>query len=72
MNNLMGTELYEYFTEMDSLTYLLSDLLGAPTSDMSLDIIDDYVTGRIEYDELIAQMTEAIASFDWKGYAENE
>lgn len=72
MNDLMGTELYEYFTEIESLEYLISDLLEAPPGDYSWEIVSDYMHGRIEYDEMLSQMKDAIKSFNWEAYAEHE
>jgi len=70
MDDLMGTELYEYFTEMGELDYLLCDLLDTPPGDYSGDIIRDYTHGRIEYDVMLAQVEDAKVTFDYDGYAE--
>src|SRR6185312_8933931 len=72
MNGLLHEELFEYFTEMDELDDVLYDLLEIPPGDIPRDIIGDYTHGRIEYDDMLAQLQIAKDTFDPVGYAEFE
>ena len=68
LHELTGFEVYEYFSDLDGLLFVLAELLDIPPWDSDRSLVYDFLRGEFEYDDLLAKVKEARVSFDPEEY----
>jgi len=66
---LTRMDVYEYLCELDALRHLLYGLLDVPPWESDEEIVDDYLQGKIDYNEMLSRIAEAQKAFDPNTYA---
>lgn len=66
---LTRLDMHEYLSELGTLRYVLYGILDVPPWESDEEIVDDYLQGTIDYDEMLSRIAEAQKAFDPNAYA---
>lgn len=70
VEDLTGFSLFEYLDSLTKIDSVLIELLEVPPWECDREIVDDYLYGRIEYEEMLTKVEEAKARFNPDDYEE--